>query len=71
MELDKCNIESVDNRTLKSLKFCELPKTEEWRINSIKELTNIKQGKLSIQFDHGIGMDTNEIEDILAFLTTS
>ena len=71
MQLDKRDIESVNNITLKNLKFCELPKTEEWRISSIKELTNIRQGKLCVQFDQGIGMENNETEDILEFLACS
>ena len=71
MELNKSNINQIDNKSLRGLKFCELPKTEEWRINSIKELTDMKQGKLSVQFENDYGLENNEIEDILTFLTTS
>ena len=71
LEVDKRNIENIDSKILKNLKFCELPETEEWRISSIKELSDIKQGKLTIEFDNGVDMESGEIDDILVFLTTS
>ena len=71
METDKRNIENVDSKILGTLTFCEISETDEWRISSIKELTDIKQGKLVIQFENDVGMESDEIEDILTFLTTS
>ena len=71
METDQSNISNIDSKTLTKFKFSELPETEEWRINIIKELTDIKQGNLSLDFDNDEGMKSDEIENILAFLTTS
>ena len=71
METDKRNIENVDSKILGRLTFCEISEADEWRISSIKELTDIKQGKLVIQFENDVGMESDEIEDILTFLTTS
>ena len=53
------------------MKFCKLPKEEEWRVKFIKEMTNVKQHNLSIEFDNGDFMTNDEIDELISFVATS
>ena len=44
---------------------------DEWRINIINELTDIKQGKLLLKFDNETSMEDKEVENLLEFVSTS
>ena len=71
-ELDKRYIENVTIEEVKNtVKIKELPKEEIWKINLIKELTNVKQNILFIDNDNGEDMFTrNEIDAIMHDIAT-
>ena len=53
------------------LKFKVLPKEEEWRVNLIKELTNVRQNKLEVRFDNNMYISEADIEDLIFYAATS
>ena len=59
-----------DVRLLKSsdvkTKYRDIPKQEEYRVDVIKEIVDIKNGQLDIQ-----GFDTNELDQILEYVCVS
>ena len=59
------------NHMKNHMKFCKLPKEEEWRVKFIKEMTNVKQHNLSIEFDNGDFMTNDEIDELISFVATS
>ena len=72
IEINKENILIVSITHMKNqMKFSQIPKEEEWRVNFIKELTNVKQHNLSIEFDNGNFMTNDEIDDLISFVATS
>ena len=68
---ERANIKIVDKKNIKNIKFCDISKNDEWRIQFINELIDIKQGKLLLEFDNGTNMEDNEIENLLEFVSTS
>ena len=55
---------------LRKHKFCELPEHEKWRINMIKELTNVKLKNLEINFTNNEDLTTKEIDAIIENICT-
>ena len=52
------------------VKFCELPENEKWRINFIKELTNVKLKNLEINFTNNEEFTRKEIDAIIEMIST-
>ena len=57
------------NKFKKNFKFCELPEGYEWKINLVKELTDIKMNILSVNFDDSI-LSFDDSDKILYDITT-
>ena len=65
-EIDETDISKVNlSKINKQIKFCEIPENEKWRINLIKELTNVKLNNLHIQFDNNGELTNENIDDII------
>ena len=72
IETDSDNIMDIDiNDIKKNMKFSQIPKTEEWRISIIKELTNVKHNNLKVNFDQGEQLNDDEIDNLISFAVTS
>ena len=72
METNEENILTININQMKNrLKFKILPKEEEWRVNLIKELTNVKQNKLEVRFDNNMYISEADIEDLIFYAATS
>ena len=55
----------------KSYKFCEIQKEDKWKTKLIEELTNVKQGSISIEGEDQERFLTNEeIQDIINYVST-
>ena len=55
----------------KSFKFCEIQEEDKWKTTLIKELTNVKQGSISIEGEDQERFLTNEeIQDIINYVST-
>ena len=55
----------------KSYKFCEIQEEDKWKTTVIKELTNVKQGSISIEGEDQERFLTNEeIQDIINYVST-
>ena len=52
IESEKSNIKNADYKNVKDLKFCEMSENDEWKIGLIIEMTDIKQGKLFLDFSN-------------------
>ena len=63
----KINVNHMKNK----MKFCKIPIEEEWRVDMIKELTNVKQHNLNIEFENGDLLTNDEIDDLIYFAATS
>ena len=49
----------------------KIPIEEEWRVDMIKELTNVKQHNLYIEFENGDSLTNDEIDELIFFAATS
>ena len=59
-------------RLKKSTKFCIPDSHEKWRVNLIKEISNIKQNLLVLENDSSnSSLSTDELNEILNFTCTS
>ena len=67
---NETNIFNVKASQIKEHKFSEIPIGEEWRINFVKELTNIKMKNMSVCFENGDELSKEEINDMIFFITT-
>ena len=72
-ETEKRKIEDVTIEDIKNeIKLKTIPENETWKVNLIKELTNVKQNILYISNDNEEDFFTTpEIEAIIADLATS
>ena len=68
IESEQSNIKDAD---FKNIKFCELSKDDEWKIQLVNEMTDIRQGKLQLDFNNGESMENNEIDILIDIVTTS
>ena len=50
----------------KSLKFCEIKKQDKWRVNMIREVTNIKQNVLTLE-----GFSSEELDELIECISTT
>lgn len=63
------DILSVTPNLLKrSLKFCEMKTEDKWRINMIKEVTDIKQNVLKLE---GEGFSSEELDELIEYISTT
>ena len=67
---NEVNIFKLKLSKLRKHKFCELPEHEKWRINMIKELTNVKLKNLEINFTNNEDLTTKEIDAIIENICT-
>ena len=56
------------NEIKRNYRFCDTDKTDEWKIDFVKELVNLKQNVFELEEDI---MTEEELDEILAYLTTS
>ena len=72
---DKLNVENFAdinvNEVKKNLKFKEIPENNVWKIDMIKELTNVKMNNLHIPFDDKEELTELDINDIISFIATN
>ena len=56
----------------KKVAFCEMNKNDIWKVNLIKEITNIKQGKLSLDsvFENDNLLNKDELKCIIDFVSS-
>ena len=52
------------------MKFEEVDDSNLWKINMIKELTDVKQNKMTIDFDDQEKMSPKEIDSMIKMLST-
>ena len=65
------DILTVNPDSLKTkLKFSEIAYADKWRVNFVKEITNIKQNVLTFDQDDSFLTD-DQLNDILVYITTS
>ena len=63
------DILSVTPNLLKrSLKFCDMKTEDKWRINMIKEVTDIKQNVLKLE---GEGFSSEELDELVEYISTT
>ena len=63
---EKYAIEDISKHDLKELKFHEIAIEDEWKVNFIKEITEIKSNQLGLN-----EFTSEELNDILRYLCTS
>ena len=56
------------NMLKNKLKFCEIHDNNMWRANMIREITNIKQGVLTLDEE---GFSNSELDEFIDFLSSS
>lgn len=66
IESEKSNIKNADYKIFKDLKFCEMSENDEWNVGLINEMTDIKQGKVFLDFSNEESMENDEILFFLA-----
>ena len=71
-EISEDDIMEVEiNQMKKNMEFLKLPLNHEWKVNLVKELTNMKMNILSVDFDDTSSLSIEEIDDVMIFVTTS
>ena len=71
-ETNETNIFDINiNKMKRSMKFMEQPEDSNWKINLIKELTDIKMNQLRVDFEDETELKQSEIDDIIEFVATS
>ena len=69
-ELEVFDISNIKTKNVKDkYEFRQMSKYDEWKIRIIKELTDMKMGKLSVEFDNGSELTNANIDDIMEFVT--
>ena len=71
IDSEKSNLKNVNYKNIKQLKFCEISENDEWKISLINEMTDIKQGKMSLRFDNDEIMENNEIDQLIVLVSTT
>ena len=70
-ELDQSDIFKVKKTSIKkSFKFSPIQPADEWKVQFVKELTDIKQNVLSIPDDQNGQFTLDELNEILNYVTT-
>ena len=65
-DIFKVNVTKVRN----DLEFCETKQEDEWRLNFVKEIVNIKNNILNLDQNEN-NLTTEELEEILEYICTS
>ena len=72
IEIDDNDIlELKVNKVKKSLKFYEIPENNEWKIDLIKELVDIKMNNLVLDFDDREDVKISDIDKTIHLVSTS
>ena len=59
------------NDLKKTLKFCEIQEEDKWKVNLIKELTNVNQGLMSLVAENQENLLSNEeILEIIEYVSS-
>ena len=70
-ELNQSDIFKVKKRYIKkNFKFAPIQLADEWKVQFVKELTNVKQNVLSIPDDQNGQFTPDELDKILNYVTT-
>ena len=56
----------TQNIMKKYLKFCEILDEDKWRVSMLREITDIRQGVLTL---NGEGLSDDELEELVEFIT--
>ena len=59
------------NKLKQKLCFSEFPENSFWKLDVIQELTNVKMGNLTIDSNNEDSFTSDEIDDIINYVTTS
>ena len=59
---NRTSIEDISPNDIDSLTYQEIPNDDHWRIDTVKELINVRQGHLELP-----GFTHNEVEHLLTF----
>ena len=71
-EANQTDIFKVKVNQLKhKLSFMEFPENSLWKLNILRELTNVKMGILTLDSDNDKSLTSDDIEDIINYVTTS
>ena len=62
----KESIEQTTDKDVENIEYAKIPDDDMWRVNMIKEVTNVKFGQLTIE-----GFSTEECEEMLQFACIS
>ena len=62
----KESIEQITDKDVENIEYAKIPDDDMWRVNMIKEVTNVKFGQLTIE-----GFSTEECEEMLQFACIS
>ena len=63
---DKVRVEDITKNDVNSFKYADVPQGDEWRVEMVKEIIEIRNSKLEVE-----NFDDEEIEEILNYLCTS
>ena len=58
------------NELAKNIKLCQPEETNRWKINIIKELTQVKMNLLSVTFENEATFNKDEIQDMIDYVAT-
>ena len=63
---DKSDVENINQNDFKTLEYHQLGEADKWKVTYLKELINIKFGRLQIE-----NFVPEEIEETIHFVSTS
>ena len=63
---DKVRVEDITKNDVNSFKYADVPQGDEWRVEMVKEIIEIRNSKLEVE-----NFDDEEIEEIMNYLCTS
>ena len=67
-----CDLLKASDGWIKSkVRFCEISSSEMWRVNMIREITNINQNVLMFNCDEENFLSRDQLQDIVDFISTS
>ena len=65
------NVVNLHNMIKSSTTCGENVSVDEWKVDFIREIVNVKHKVLSLDEDSDVGFDNDDLEDIVDFLSTS
>ena len=72
METNSDCIEDIKVQNIKKhLSFKQIADEDKWKLNILKELVNVKQNNMEINFDDGENFSFNDIDDMINYITTT